>query len=193
MPVETGGRLTPAMVNDAINEGYIELAREAGCFPVTISDELIADTARYAVRGDLAEISGVSLDGIPLDPITLGELQQTANWQTAPSCQPTGWYRANAFTIGLYPPPDDAYTLEISGYQVPSDEAGGIPLLAQDADLPKLPMPFRRLPAYYAVWQLAATVFPDDPIAAAAGAASLAQYRAGLENLKASLVVDVWG
>lgn len=182
-PLEENSRLTMARVDRAVNEGYVRFAADARCFRRTVS---------VPVQGGVATLPPDVIEPLQawwgtqhLAPTTAELLDlDDPDWRIRPAGDPTQWLRADATTLQVTPAAEGE--LLLLGEVTPSDVPGGIPLLLPGAS-PALPYAVQSAPALWATWQLAAYLFPDDPVAAASGQVALAQYGECVTQLRGAM------
>ena len=192
---EDGSSFTEAMAIRSINRGYIQFVKETGCMNrITTMDSAVGQGS-YTLPLDVVSPQRVTYDDVELSPVTRELLNKDCvGWQELDDGTPIYWFRDSATTIRLVPAPDTLTddTISVECLIVPSDVSGGVALLLAESPTlsPGLPAAYQNAPALYAVYDIAAHIFPDDNAVQASGQMALREYQQMVKDFTGSMVVD---
>lgn len=103
-----------------------------------------ADEEEIPYPSDAVSIFRIEYDNEELEKTTRDELdEEDADWEAADTGAPEKWYPDRNMTYGLYPKPDNAYTITV--FYISVDDA-----LSGDSSTPKIPTPYHIALCYFA-------------------------------------------
>jgi hypothetical protein len=189
-------RISAEAVLDALNQAYVQVARESWCFRRETSFPTEEGEALYTLPEDVFELRVARcLQGgsdARLTFISMDELDDLyPRWRSADAGMPRYCYRYDARYCGLYPAPSAVGTLILEGHIVPvsqTSSAGQVAFLAAAADAPELPEPYHALLVHGAVAILLTTLAFDMEGASARAQLAQAQFYTLLSRLRSEVV-----
>lgn len=190
----TGDYLTTAMLDRAINLGYVDACRFARPFVRTITLTGVDDQATYVLPADVLEVTRVEWDSVVLTPAAPILLDRSnSDWRNDASGTPLYWMLWGAGYIRLHPAPESATGISFTAeaYISPSTvtpTTGTVAILSATTDTVAFPYAYATLPALYAVSYLAAHQLADDPRAVKSGEVAYKEYQSLLRQFAGSLV-----
>lgn len=133
----TADRFTDNQIDDLINQGQLDVANRTEYLLSSWTLNTTADKRTYRLPPDCLRATRLKLANKWLSKTSHEDLdleytrEEDETWITETGT-PTHWYEEREDVIGLYPIPDDAYTMQLWGVQKPDT-------LSDDSDESILP------------------------------------------------------
>lgn len=127
-----------------LNLALEDIAEATGYCRSEATWETTANEEEIPYPSDAVSIFRIEYNNEELEKTTRDELdEEDADWEGADTAAPEKWYPDRNKTYGIYPKPDDAYTLTV--FYISVDDA-----LSSDSSTPNIPTPYHIALCYFA-------------------------------------------
>lgn len=182
-PEAGNDRLTPAMVDAALNAAYVRFCRDTGCLRRAALVAAVDGQAQYALPGDVFAVDVVRFGATakPLTPTRVADLERLIDpsWHSATPGTPTRWLQETPDTLTLYPPPavSAPTSMTVYGYAIPLADGAGVLPLTEESDVPAFNAAYHDALVCFAGYRLATRTLRQDEYSPERAGRLLAEYQ----------------